>query len=158
MACAAAVRCALIDHPAWMYASSHKCAGDGWPRPPGCENETAGLWVYPRYNAAVFPKLGPHTKLLVVPPVYGARAPCNATPSVWCTQQNYTQWLELNRGNLSFYRDWAFSDERIVGFDPWPLHSNPKLGATTSEALGLGDMPEMLSLHRELGIATARNH
>jgi hypothetical protein len=33
-------------HPAWMYASSHRCAPDGFPRPPGCANETAGLWVY----------------------------------------------------------------------------------------------------------------
>ena len=131
---------------AWAFQASCKVRQAG---SNGCENETAGLRVYPHYNAAVFPKLGPHTKLLVVPPVYAARAPCNATPSVW---------LELNRGNLSFYRDWAFSDERIVGFDPWPLHSNPKLGATTSEALGLGDMPEMLSLYRELGIVTARNH
>jgi hypothetical protein len=58
---------------------------------------------YPRYNSAVFPKLGPATKLLLVPPVYGSRTPCTAQPpSVWCTQQTYAQWLELNRGNLSF--------------------------------------------------------
>ena len=57
---------------------------------------------YPRYNSAVFPKLGPATKLLLVPPVYGSRSPCTAQPSVWCTQQTYAQWLELNRGNLSF--------------------------------------------------------
>lgn len=36
-------------HPAWMYPSRHACAKGGYPRPVGCENETAGLWVYPRY-------------------------------------------------------------------------------------------------------------
>ena len=91
-------------HPAWMYASQHACAKGGFPRPAGCENETAGLWVYPRYNAAVFPKLGPDTKLLVVPPVYGSRTPCKAKPSVWCTPQTYEQWMELNRGNFTFVR------------------------------------------------------
>jgi hypothetical protein len=40
-----------------------------------------------------------------------------------------------------------------VGFDPWPLHSNPALGATTSEALGLADMPETLAWYKELGEA-----
>ena len=66
-------------HPAWMYPSSHcsgttgplckRCRDGGWPRPPGCDNETEGLWVYPRYQASVFApgRLGPDTKVLVVP-------------------------------------------------------------------------------------------
>ena len=75
-------------------------------------------------------------KLLMVPPTYGSHNNC-APPSVWCTNQTYAQWLELNKNNFvssqspralapvltpcraqTFYRDWAFSDERIVGFDP----------------------------------------
>ena len=32
-----------------MYPSRHACAAGGFPRPAGCENESAGLWVYPRY-------------------------------------------------------------------------------------------------------------
>ena len=123
----------------------------------------------------MFPKLGPDTKLLVVPPAYGSRTPCKGKPSVWCTSQNYAQWLELNRGNFvssqsprarnacpptdpvprgqTFYRDWAFSDERIVGWDPWPLHASPAQGATTSMSLGLADMPEVLAWYKGLGEA-----
>lgn len=89
-------------HPAWMYPSTHACAKDGYPRPVGCSNETSGLWVFPRHNEAVFPKLGATTKLLVVPPVYGSRVPCAGQPSVWCTNQSYDQWIELNRGNFTF--------------------------------------------------------
>ena len=96
--------------------------------------------------------VGPNTKLLVVPPTYGSHNPCTSgAPSVWCTNQTYQQWLELNRGNFSFYRDWAFSDERIVGFDPWPLSS---AGSNTSSmALGLLDMPEILTEYTALGKA-----
>ena len=54
------------------------------------------------------------------------------------------------------YQNWAFSEKRIVGFDPWPLHSNPKLGAATSEALGLADMPETLSWYKALGKAIVK--
>eukprot|EP01051_Picozoa_sp_SAG22_P011846 SAG22_NODE_1177_length_5246_cov_48.458908_5_plen_143_part_00 len=137
-----------------MYPSSpiQKCAKGGFPRPAGCEHEHDGLWVYPVHQASVFPKLGPDTKLLIVPPTYGSHNPCTATaPSVWCTNQSYSQWLELNMGNFSFYRDWGFSDERIVGFDPWPLQPNGP--PTSSEALGLLGMPEILKEYTALGKA-----
>ena len=63
-------------------------------------------------------------------------------------------WLISSDGLLrsqTFYRDWAFSDERIVGWDPWPLHANPAQGATTSMSLGLADMPEVLAWYKGLG-------
>jgi hypothetical protein len=84
-------------HPSWMYPASHKCAVPGWPRPMGCDNETTGLWVYPRYNAAIFDpgRLGPNTKLLLVPPTYGSHTPCTGgKPSAWRTNQSYGEWLE----------------------------------------------------------------
>merc|ERR1712216_766868 len=92
-------------------------------------------------------KLGPDTKLLLVPPTYGSHNPCTAgKPTVWCTNQTYDQWLAINRGNFSFYRDWAFSDERIIGFDPWPL--NPGGPNTSSMALGLLQLPEILAEYK----------
>ena len=135
-----------------MYPSSpiKKCVQGGWPRPAGCENETDGLWVYPRYNAAVFPKLGPDTKLLLVPPTYGSRHPCTSgPPSVWCTNQTWAQWMELNQGNYSFYTQWAFTEPRIVGFDPWPLDSGGP--NTSSMALGLLGLPKILKEYKALG-------
>jgi hypothetical protein len=142
--------------PAWRYPSCPSpcpspcycpCKTGGFPRPKGCENETAGLWVYPQYNAAIFKpgRLGPNTKLLVVPPTYGSHRKCSP-PSVWCTNQSYAEWLELSRGNFTFYRDWAFSDERIIGFDPFPLYGcvTEKCHATTSMGVGLMQMPEIL--------------
>ena len=60
----------------------------------------------------------------------------------------------------TFYRDWAFSDERIVGFDPYPLQGCgrfsgkcPEVMARTSMALGLLDMPEILAEYQALGRA-----
>ena len=60
--------------------------------------------------------------------------------------QSYAEWLELNHGNFTFYRDWAFSDERIIGFDPFPLYGcvTEKCHATTSMGVGLMQMPEIL--------------
>ena len=102
------------------------------------------------YQQTVFPKLGPDTKLLVVPPTYGSHHACTASgPSVWCTNQTYSEWLELNNGNFTFYRDWAFSDPRIIGFDPWPLQ--PGGSNTSSMALGLLGMPEILAEYKALG-------
>ena len=58
------------------------CKVDGFPRPPGCQNETSGLWVYPQYNVIFEPgRLGPDTKLLLVPPTWGSRMPCTAAPN-----------------------------------------------------------------------------
>ena len=58
------------------------CKVDGFPRPPGCQNETSGLWVYPQYNVIFEPgRLGPNTKLLLVPPMWGSRMPCTAAPN-----------------------------------------------------------------------------
>jgi hypothetical protein len=54
-----------LNCAAWMYASSHACAKDGYPRPAGCENETAGLWVYPRYVSTV-----QYASLLTFPPTF----------------------------------------------------------------------------------------
>ena len=106
--------------------------------------------MYPVYQR-LFPMVGPNTKLLVVPPTYGSHNPCTDGASVWCTNQSYAQWLELNRGNYTFYRDWAFSDKRIVGFDPWPLTAGG--GNTSSMALGLLEMPEILAEYTALGKA-----
>jgi len=97
-------------HPSWMYPSTH--------------GKDDGLWVLPIYEREVYPKLGNSTKLLVVPPAYGSHNPCtsaSAGSGVWCTNQSYSEWITLNLGNLTFYRDWAFREPRIVGFDPWPL-------------------------------------
>ena len=141
-------------YPAWMYPSSpvEKCRVGGFPRPAGCENETTGLWAYPVYQKSVFPKLGPDTKLLVVPPVYGSHNFCTSgPPSSFCTNQTYAQWLELANGNLTFYRDWAYSDSRIIGFDPWSLGAGGP--NTSSFALGLLGMPEILKEYRALGQA-----
>ena len=125
------------------------------------------MWV-----VQVFPKLGPDTKLLLVPPTYGSHNPCTAgKPTVWCTNQTYDQWLAINRGNFvrptddstafvfdltgvcacrqTFYRDWAFSDERIIGFDPWPLNAGGP--NTSSMALGLLQLPEILAEYKALG-------
>ena len=53
----------------------------------------------------------------------------------------------------TFYRDWAFSDERIVGFDPFPLYGcvTDTCRATTSMGVGLMQMPEILREYVALG-------
>ena len=73
-----------------------------YPSSPGKDN---GLWVLPIYKRCLMPRLAPHQKLLVVPPTYGMRGNCTGKPSVWCTNQSYAQWVSLNLGNFSFYRD-----------------------------------------------------
>lgn len=112
------------------------------------------LWIKPLVEQHVFPKLGPHTKLLVVPPILASRAGF-ASPSVFCPNISYNQWLELDRGNMSFYKAWVFNDTRLVGFDAWPLAENdPQVGA-----LGLGQIPEMLDdVFKPLGEAILRNN
>jgi hypothetical protein len=137
-----------------MYPSSSKCLAGGWPRPAGCHNETTGLWVYPQVNKDIFEpgRLGPNTKVLLVPPTWGSHHPCTSgPPSVWCTNQTYAEWLELNHGNFSFYTQWGFTDERIVGFDPWPLSAGGS--NSSSMALGLLGMPEVLAEYKALGAA-----
>lgn len=121
-------------HPAWMYPD---------------------LWVRPAYERFVFPKLGPDTKLIVTPPTFGSDRDCTAgPPSVWCTNQTYDQWVQLNLGNLSYYTAWAAEDQRIIGFDPWRL-----VGAfdNSSYRLGLLDMPEVLSAYQKLGRDVRKN-
>lgn len=118
-------------HPEWMYP---------------------GLWVRPIYERCVFPKIQPLTKLLVVPPTWGSHTPCTASPpSVWCTNQTYAQWVELGRGNFTAYRDWAYNDSRIVGFDPWLLQGHGTPGQPFE--LGLLQVPEILALYSDLGKA-----
>jgi hypothetical protein len=121
-------------HPQWMYPA---------------------LWVRAAYERFVFPKLGPTTKLLVVPPTFGSDRPCTAgAPSVFCTNQSLPEWVALNLNNLSYYKSWALNDSRIVGFDPWRLQ-----GAydNSSFRLGLLDMPEVYTAYQELGQAIMRN-
>ena len=125
--------------PEWMYPSS-----------PGKDN---GLWVLPIYKRCLMPRLAPHQKLLVVPPTYGMRGNCTGKPSVWCTNQSYAQWVSLNLGNLSFYRDWAFNETRIEGFDSWPLSIHHASMKSADTDLGLLEMPEVLREYRALGSA-----
>ena len=66
------------------------------------------------------------------------------------------EWVSLNMGNFSFYRDWAFSDPRIIGFDPWPLA--PGGPNTSSMALGLLGLPEVLAEYKALGQAILDPH
>jgi hypothetical protein len=136
-------------HPAWMYPSAPvaECSKDGWPQPPHCDG--SGLWVWPRFKSAVYPKLGPATKLLLVPPTWGSHLPCAGTPSVDCTNLTYTQWVQLGISNFTFYRDWMYNDSRIIGFDPWPLTSRAK--PDQAFALGLLQMPELLELYTAIG-------
>jgi hypothetical protein len=113
------------------------------------------LWVRVAYERVVFPKPGPTTKLLVVPPTYESDHPCTAgAPSVFCTSQSLPEWVALNLNNLSYYKSWALNDSRIVGFDPWRLR-----GAydNSSFRLGLLDMPEVYTAYQELGQAIMRN-
>jgi hypothetical protein len=133
-------------------------------------------------NAGVFPKLGPDTKLLLVLPVWCTKQTyeewlqlnrgnfsfvrCESPPPRPCyapllrlllqhavTRLTLLLLSTILRVEPAQYTNWAFADPRIVGFDPWPLHSNKALGATTSEALGLADMPETLAWYSELGKA-----
>ena len=63
--------------------------------------QDAALTCFLDVVVQVFPKLGPDTKLLLVPPTYGSHNPCTAgKPTVWCTNQTYDQWLAINRGNF----------------------------------------------------------
>jgi hypothetical protein len=144
--------------------------------PNSAPGKMDGLWVLPIYEREVFPRLGNNTKLLVVPPAYGSRSNCTSNAAgagVWCTNQTYAQWLELNLGNLSFYKRWAFNETRIAGFDPWPLTQliSPEYGvchddsqpclnprfANTSMALGLLEMPEVVSAYKVLGEAIVKS-
>ena len=83
-------------------------------------------WVRAAYEKWVFPRLRNVTvrtdtggaggaggvrvrtetrpKLLLVPPAFGGHNPCTtaAPPSVWCVNLTYSQWVELNLGNLSY--------------------------------------------------------
>ena len=74
------------------------------------------LWVTGAYEKYIFPRMYDGLKLLVVPPTWGANETCREKPSVWCTNQTYAEWVQLNLGNLSFYTQWVASEPRIVGF------------------------------------------
>ena len=74
---------------------------------------------------------------------------------MWCTNQTYEQWVQLNKGNFTQYTKWAFNDTRIVGFDPWPLRSRGVSG--TPFQLGLLQMPAILRLYTALGTAIKAN-
>ena len=81
------------------------------------------------------------------------RGNCTGKPSVWCTNQSYAQWVSLNLGNFSFYRDWAFNETRIEGFDSWPLSIHHASTKSADTDLGLLEMPEVLREYRALGSA-----
>jgi hypothetical protein len=113
-------------------------------------NQSGGFCVS---GLCLLPRLASHQKLLVVPPTYGMRGNCTGTPSVWCTNQTYAQWLSLNLGNLSFYRNWAFNETRIEGFDPWPLSIGDSSTESADTDLGLPEMPEVYAAYKSLGAA-----
>ena len=79
-------------------------------------------WMYPGigdvrdvYNEWLFPRLGPKTKVFVVPPTFGNTVGCNGVNDQFCVNLTLPQWEELTLGNLSFFLDWCANDSRIVG-------------------------------------------
>ena len=140
--------------PAWRYPSCPSpcpspcdcpCRVGGFPRPPGCANESSGLWVYPQYNAAIFApgRLGANTKLLMVPPTYGSHNNC-APPSVWCTNQTYAQWLELNKNNFV-----SSQSPRALAPVLTPCHADllSRLGLLGRTHRGLRPLPSLRLRH-----------
>lgn len=125
---------AIADyHPDWMYP------GDG---------------VRDIYEHYVFPRLGPKTKAIVVPPVFGSDRNCTTKPSVWCINITYGQWVSLNLGNLSYYLDWANAEPRIAGLDPWMLDGRMD---GSEFRFGLLEMPEVAKAYAEVGRAIVAN-
>jgi parallel beta-helix repeat protein len=128
---------ALDDYsPKWMYGYN--------------------LWVKGAYEKYIFPRLYPGLKLLVVPPTWGANESCREKPSVWCTNQTYGEWVQLNLGNFSFYTNWVFSEPRIVGFDPFLLHGYGEVQKGAMQ-LGMLQMPEVKRPYMSLGKAIQQN-
>jgi hypothetical protein len=77
------------------------------------------LWVKAVYERFVFPKLGPDTLLLVVPPIMASHTGCPHKPSVFCPNITYAEWLALDEENYTQYTTWAFNDTVSA---PSPCH------------------------------------
>jgi hypothetical protein len=116
---------------------------------------TDGLGEYTRVKQlaeqVIFPALGAHQRLLLVPGIYGnTPASCvKAGGGAACA-------LELQEkqivAKLDKYLEWARSDLRIVGFNPWHmLHRGPQNGAAHDMAIGAEEMPTVLAKLREIG-------
>eukprot|EP01052_Picozoa_sp_SAG31_P040941 SAG31_NODE_6067_length_2185_cov_2.069990_3_plen_233_part_00 len=103
------------------------------------------------YNTSVLPKLSAHHKMLLAPGVYGN------TPEGCLQYGNYTCTIEEQEiqvvKKLEAYFEWAVSDARVVGFNPW--HFNYRTGdqyhPVDDMRIGAVQMPLVLAKLKEIG-------
>jgi len=102
-------------------------------------------------ETVVFPKMAPHQRLLLVPGIYGN------TPSS-CAAHGGGAACALDRQaeqvvrKLDLYLEWAKSEPRVVGFNPWHFsHRGPQNAPQNDMAIGGEEMPMVLAKLRDIG-------
>lgn len=102
------------------------------------------------YNEYIFPKLKPHQGVLLVPGIF-------ASDPVHCKASNVSCPLDLQSEQivikLKEMFEWAQSDSRIYGFNPWHYsnRSTPQLAGAYDQRLGAISMPTVADELRKIG-------
>eukprot|EP01051_Picozoa_sp_SAG22_P016498 SAG22_NODE_2340_length_2689_cov_1.976448_2_plen_585_part_01 len=138
--------CPPIRHiaPALDYVSADYYTGYGPANIHG-ENGTAEAdGVRNFYESIVYPKLGPHQNVWVVPGVFA------------CSNVSYMPLANSSRSviaKLSKYFEWAKVDPRVAGVNPWHLsrRSHSQHPTPCDMMLGAVDMPDVMKLLRSMG-------
>ena len=114
-------------------------------------DEVAGTKAY--YESAIFPKLRPHQRAMIVPGLVGCSV--NSSYGKLVPKEDQEQAL-LQK--LEGYYDWAKSDARIAGINSWHFNhyaSNPDgTGITNPHCdwlYGVSDFPVLLARAKEIG-------
>ena len=114
-------------------------------------DEVAGTKAY--YESAIFPKLAPHQRAMIVPGLVG----CSLNSSYGQTVPKEDQEQALLQKLEGYYR-WAKSDARIAGINSWHFNhytSNPDGAGITNPhcdwLYGASDFPVLLARLKEIG-------
>eukprot|EP01052_Picozoa_sp_SAG31_P001847 SAG31_NODE_62_length_28678_cov_21.548270_18_plen_403_part_00 len=100
------------------------------------------------YQTVVYPRLHPHQRVLVVPPVYA------------CSEFAILQQDKYAARSLQEYANWGWNDTNIAGLNSWHYNTRHKRQegppCPCDERIGAAQMPKSLKLLRSLGIAIKR--
>jgi hypothetical protein len=101
----------------------------------------------------IFPQLGPHQRLLLVPGVYGnTPAKCEQAGGSAAECSLEAQATQVV-AKLDGFFEWAMSEDRIAGFNSWHFghRSQPQNSELHDMELGAWEMPAVLAKLRQIG-------
>lgn len=138
------------------FTYPHVPTGLDWISLDYYPDEGTLLGVPKLYEQHVYPKMAPDQKALFVPPAYGCNTvECSNTlccnnntrdgANVPCNGNCTIAMLQWAKGSY----DWARSDPRVVGLNPWHYNVDSAVGGPFEP--GLVGMPAVLAAYKAIG-------